>query len=73
MEPSDFSIFGCADVYQLIKSFLPIICVNALGGDISHYFRLITNPARLFSTTIILGLTWSENREVGDYPMNTSD
>ena len=42
IEPSKFSIFGFADDHQLLKSFLPILQVNALGKDIQHCFNLIT-------------------------------
>ena len=42
MEPAKFSIFGYADDHQLLKSFLPVLQVKALGEDISHCFDLIT-------------------------------
>ena len=42
IEPSKFSIFGFADDHQLLKSFLPILQVNALGKDIRHCFHLIS-------------------------------
>ena len=34
VEPSKFSIFGFADDHQLIKTFLPVLQVQALDGDI---------------------------------------
>ena len=35
------SIFGFADDYQLVKSFLHIFQVNDLGEDIGHCFNMI--------------------------------
>ena len=42
IEPSKFSIFGFADDHQLIKTFLPVLQVQALDGDINKCFDLIT-------------------------------
>ena len=42
VEPSKFSIFGFADDHQLIKTFLPVLQVQALDGDINKCFNLIT-------------------------------
>ena len=42
VEPSKFSIFGFADDHQLIKTFLPVMQVEALDGDINRCFELIT-------------------------------
>ena len=42
VEPSKFSIFGFADDHQLIKTFLPVLQVQALDGDINKCFELIT-------------------------------
>ena len=42
VEPSRFSIYGFADDHQLIKTFLPVLQVQALDGDINQCFELIT-------------------------------
>ena len=41
VDPTKFSIFGFADDHQLIKSFLPVLQLKALDGDINQCFRLI--------------------------------
>jgi hypothetical protein len=41
LKPSHFSIFGFADDHQLLKSFLPILQVHALGENIQHCFKMI--------------------------------
>ncbi len=41
IEPSKFSIFGFADDHQLLKSFLPLLQVDALGNDIRQCFNMI--------------------------------
>ena len=38
-----FSIFGFADDHQLLKTFLPIFQVHALGGDVQHCFMMIVD------------------------------
>ena len=42
VDPSKFTILGFADDHQLIKSFLPVLQVQALDGDINKCFDLIT-------------------------------
>ena len=42
VDPSKFSIYGFADDHQLIKTFLPVLQVQALDGDINKCFELIT-------------------------------
>ena len=42
VEPSRFSIFGFADDHQLLKTFLPLLQIEAFGGDIKQCFTLIT-------------------------------
>ena len=42
VDPAKFSIFGFADDHQLIKSFLPVLQIKALDGDINNCFSLIT-------------------------------
>ena len=42
VEPSRFSIYGFADDHQLIKTFLPVLQVQTLDGDINKCFELIT-------------------------------
>ena len=42
IEPSKFSIFGFADDHQLIKTFLPVLQLQALDGDVNKCFDLIT-------------------------------
>ena len=41
MEPSKFSIFGFADDHQLLKTFLPMLQIEALGGDVQGCFDII--------------------------------
>ena len=41
IEPAKFKIFGFADDHQLMKSFLPLLQVNALGSEIQYCFDLI--------------------------------
>lgn len=41
VDPAKFSIFGFADDHQLIKSFLPVLQIKALDGDINNCFSLI--------------------------------
>ena len=48
VEPSKFSIFGFADDHQLIKTFLPVLQVQALDGDINKCFDLITEWMNCF-------------------------
>ena len=43
VEPSGFSIYGFADDHQLIKTFLPVLQIQALDGDINKCFELITD------------------------------
>ena len=42
VEPSKFSILGFADDHQLIKTFLPVLQIQALDGDLNKCFDLIT-------------------------------
>ena len=48
VEPSKFSIFGFADDHQLIKTFLPVLQIQALDGDINKCFDLITEWMNAF-------------------------
>ena len=41
VDPAKFSILGFADDHQLIKSFLPVLQVKALDGDINSCFRTV--------------------------------
>ena len=43
LEPTKLSIFGFADDHQLLKSFLPLLQVQALGEDIQSCFKAIAN------------------------------
>ena len=43
LEPIKLSIFGFADDHQLLKSFLPLLQVQALGEDIQSCFKAIAN------------------------------
>ena len=43
IEPSNFSIYGFADDHQLIKSFLPVLQLQVLDGDINKCFVLIND------------------------------
>ena len=43
LEPTKFSIFGFADDHQLLKTFLPVLQVHALGGDIQYCFNMIAD------------------------------
>ena len=42
IQPSLFSIYGFADDHQLLKSFLPILKVQAFDGDINHCFEMVS-------------------------------
>ena len=42
VDPAKFELFGFADGHQLLKCFLPIFQVTALGGDIRRCFGLIS-------------------------------
>ena len=70
IEPSKFSIFGFADDHQLIKTFLPVLQLQALDGDINKCFELITDWMNAFSLrlnatkTKILVITPSSLRDV---------
>ena len=48
VDPSKFSIFGFADDHQLIKTFLPVLQIQALDGDINKCFDLITEWMNCF-------------------------
>ena len=48
VEPSKFSILGFADDHQLFKTFLPVLQVQALDGDINKCFELITEWMNCF-------------------------
>ena len=43
ISPACFSIFGFADDHQLMKSFLPVLQVQALMEDINRCLQMITN------------------------------
>jgi hypothetical protein len=43
MKTTLFDTFGFADDHQLIKTFLPVLQVHALGGDIQNCFDEISN------------------------------
>ena len=42
VEPARFDIFGFADYHQLMKCFLPVFQVKALGEDIRNCFTTIS-------------------------------
>ena len=48
VEPSKFCILGFADDHQLMKTFLPVLQVQALDGDINKCFDLITEWMNCF-------------------------
>ena len=43
IQPSKFDIFGFADDHQLLKTFLPILQVQALDNDINRCFEMISD------------------------------
>jgi hypothetical protein len=43
MKTTLFDTFGFADDHQLVKTFLPVLQVHALGGDIQNCFDEISN------------------------------
>ena len=42
IEPSKFTTFGFADDHQLIKSFVPLLQVKALDGEVNHCFQMVS-------------------------------
>ena len=71
IQPSKFEIYGFADDHQLLKTFLPVLQVQALGGDINYCFDMISkwmqkyflclNPSK---TKILIVMPPSSNNTV---------
>lgn len=57
MEPSKFSIFGFADDHQLLKSFLSMLQIEALGENLQHCFDRIAEWMNRFCLKLNTGKT----------------
>ena len=57
IKSSCFKIFGFADDHQLLKTFLPLLQVYALDGDINNCFRLITEWMNMYFLKLNAGKT----------------
>lgn len=57
IEQTKFLPFGFADDHQLLKTFLPILQVNALGDDLRHCFETISKWMNQFFLCLNPGKT----------------